>query len=169
MKHNPEKLDLCVHSLSVVHWRVCGYLFWKLPPTRKMSDIFPFEGLSSLLAFAWCSGREGTSCQIAVYGSPCLSQSASLPHSSLLFSLGNCVAAGNWQSATGWSYFPLSVPKCQWCLGLLGSWWITFSEETAACLDARDSKPGHRDWYFHYYNYICYYCYYYCYFPGLFF
>lgn len=135
MKRNPEKLNLCVHKLSVGCWRVSGYLFGKPPPTKKMPGISPFAGLSPLLAFAWCSRGGGNklskSPKSCLWLSPPEPICQSTPHQ-LAALPGDCAAAGNCWSATGWSYLPLSCPKCWWCLGLLlelGTWWVTFAGE----------------------------------------
>lgn len=100
MKHNSKKLNLCVTNYQ---WAVenSEYPFGTLTASNKNVHYF------SRCRIVFCSGiclvqwGEGTSYQRALYGFSCLSQCASLPHSSLLCSPGLHHGWECW-SVTGW-------------------------------------------------------------------
>lgn len=70
-KCNSEKLDLCVHELSVGYWNFYEYPFGKLTPTKKDVQYFCHCRIFFCCGICLAWWGEGTSNQKALYGFPC--------------------------------------------------------------------------------------------------
>lgn len=141
-KCNSEKLDLCVHKLSVGYWKFYEYPFGKLTPTKKNVQYFCHCRIVFCCGICLAWWGERTSNQELFMAFPAQAVYQSAPHQLAVLPRG-CTTAGSCWSMTGWLP-PLPSPKCQ-------RGWALMSElapgnlprgSKGACSGARDSEPG---------------------------